>query len=31
MLVSADVEVTRFEVVSTPEVSDHCALMLEIA
>lgn len=30
MLVSADVEVTRFEVVRTPEVSDHCALMLDI-
>jgi len=30
MLVSADVNVTRFEVVRQPEVSDHCPLLLEI-
>ena len=31
MLVSPDVVVERFEVVREPEVSDHCALLLEIA
>ena len=31
MLVSPGVSVTRFEVVREPEVSDHCALLLDIA
>ena len=29
MLVNAAVPVRRFEVVSAPEVSDHCPLLLE--
>lgn len=31
MLVSPEVEVRRFEVVKEPEVSDHCALLLDLA
>jgi hypothetical protein len=30
MLVTADVDVVRFEVVEQPEVSDHRALLLEM-
>ncbi|MBP1849892.1 endonuclease/exonuclease/phosphatase family protein [Rhizobium halophytocola] len=31
MLVNDAVDVQRFEVVATPEVSDHCALLLDLA
>jgi exonuclease III len=31
MLVSQEIEVCRFDVVKEPEVSDHCALLLELA
>jgi hypothetical protein len=30
MLVSENVEVIDFQVVSHPEVSDHCPLLLEV-